>query len=93
MNKFSYISIYYGSQVDDVGRANDKACHNELDQSKLSTKQKQYSNKRQTSIEVKVGKLLSVFFISIFAGQLQQRFESHGNRYLVLLNSRHLKTP
>ena len=61
--------------------------------SKLSTKQKQYSNKRQTSIEVKVGKLLSVFFISIFAGQLQQRFESHGNRYLVLLNSRHLKTP
>ena len=34
--------------------------------SKLSTKQKQYSNKRQTSIEVKVGKLLSVFFISIF---------------------------
>lgn len=35
MNIFSYISIYYGSQVDDVGRANDKACHNELDQKQV----------------------------------------------------------
>jgi len=71
MNNFSHISIYYGShpsnrEVDDVGRANNKACHNELDQKQVVHKTKQYSNKRQTSIEVKVSKLLSVFFISIF---------------------------
>lgn len=66
MNNFSYISIDNGSylsdwEVDDVGRANDNDCHNELDH-----KTKAIFERLQTNIEEDVRNIVFCVFSSIF---------------------------